>query len=130
MQLVGDASRNVGLCECWSIWTSNYCEFFSFFTFWFILPRIWCVYNFTIILFLIFQQEESEVGLPGGNGQLLTLGLGLLFTALAAAYVTRLAKVISIFFLNFLNDQKCVSMIDELTLSCAFSLIVIWETKP
>ncbi|XP_042381336.1 TVP38/TMEM64 family membrane protein slr0305-like [Zingiber officinale] len=37
-------------------------------------------------------QEESDVGLPGGNGQLLTLGLGLLFTAIAAAYVTRLAK--------------------------------------
>ncbi|KAK1274985.1 hypothetical protein QJS04_geneDACA009925 [Acorus gramineus] len=37
-------------------------------------------------------QEESEMGLPGGNGQLLTLGLGLLATALAAAYVTRLAK--------------------------------------
>ncbi|OVA14556.1 SNARE associated Golgi protein [Macleaya cordata] len=37
-------------------------------------------------------QEESEVGLPGGNGQLLTLGLGLLATALAAAYVTKLAK--------------------------------------
>lgn len=37
-------------------------------------------------------QEESEVGLSGGNGQLLTLGLGLLATALAAAYVTRLAK--------------------------------------
>ncbi|KAF5727078.1 hypothetical protein HS088_TW22G00765 [Tripterygium wilfordii] len=37
-------------------------------------------------------QEESDVGLPGGNGQLLTLGLGLLATALAAAYVTRLAK--------------------------------------
>ncbi|KAJ6795315.1 uncharacterized protein M6B38_226245 [Iris pallida] len=37
-------------------------------------------------------QEESEVGLPGGNGQLLTLGLGLLATALAAVYVTRLAK--------------------------------------
>ncbi|KAG1363646.1 TVP38/TMEM64 family membrane protein [Cocos nucifera] len=37
-------------------------------------------------------QEESEVGLPGGNGQLVTLGLGLLFTAIAAAYVTRLAK--------------------------------------
>ncbi|KAL6614048.1 hypothetical protein ACP70R_036318 [Stipagrostis hirtigluma subsp. patula] len=36
-------------------------------------------------------QEESEVGL-GGNGQLWTLGLGLLFTAVAAAYVTRLAK--------------------------------------
>ncbi|CDY25757.1 BnaA07g10250D [Brassica napus] len=37
-------------------------------------------------------QEESNVGLPGGNGQLLTLGLGLLVTALAATYVTRLAK--------------------------------------
>ncbi|KAG2714062.1 hypothetical protein I3760_03G008500 [Carya illinoinensis] len=37
-------------------------------------------------------QEESEVGLPGGNGQLLTLGLGLLATAVAATYVTRLAK--------------------------------------
>ncbi|XP_010534954.1 PREDICTED: uncharacterized protein LOC104810374 [Tarenaya hassleriana] len=37
-------------------------------------------------------QEESDVGLPGGNGQLLTLGLGLLATALAATYVARLAK--------------------------------------
>ncbi|XP_010477556.1 PREDICTED: uncharacterized protein LOC104756634 [Camelina sativa] len=37
-------------------------------------------------------QEESNVGLPGGNGQLLTLGLGLLVTALAGTYVTRLAK--------------------------------------
>ncbi|KAJ8759516.1 hypothetical protein K2173_007133 [Erythroxylum novogranatense] len=37
-------------------------------------------------------QEESEAGLAGGNGQLVTLGLGLLATALAAAYVTRLAK--------------------------------------
>lgn len=37
-------------------------------------------------------QEESEVGLVGGNGQLLTLGLGLLATALAATYVTRLAN--------------------------------------
>jgi len=27
-----------------------------------------------------------------GNGQLWTLGVGLLFTAVAAAYVTRLAK--------------------------------------
>ncbi len=42
----------------------------------------------------MFQQEESDVGLPGGNGQLLTLAAGLLVTALAAAYVTRLAKVI------------------------------------
>ncbi|KAL0795291.1 hypothetical protein Bca101_066668 [Brassica carinata] len=38
------------------------------------------------------KQEESTVGLPGGNGQLLTLGLGLLVTALAATYVTGLAK--------------------------------------
>lgn len=37
-------------------------------------------------------QEESDGGLPGGNGQLLTLGLGLLATALAASYVTKLAK--------------------------------------
>lgn len=37
-------------------------------------------------------QEGSEIGVGGGNQQLLTLGVGLLFTALAAAYVTRLAK--------------------------------------
>ncbi|KAK9162114.1 hypothetical protein Syun_003016 [Stephania yunnanensis] len=37
-------------------------------------------------------QEESEFGLSGGNGGLLTLGLGLLATALAATYVTQLAK--------------------------------------
>ncbi|GKV12399.1 hypothetical protein SLEP1_g23545 [Rubroshorea leprosula] len=37
-------------------------------------------------------QEESEIALGGGNSQLLTFGLGLLATALAAAYVTRLAK--------------------------------------
>ena len=41
----------------------------------------------------MLQQEESELGLPGGNSQLLTLGLGLLATVLAAAYVTKLAKV-------------------------------------
>lgn len=41
----------------------------------------------------MLQQEESEIGLSGGNGQLLTLGLGLLATALAATYVTKLAKV-------------------------------------
>ncbi|CAF2161877.1 unnamed protein product [Brassica napus] len=45
-------------------------------------------------------QEESNVGLPGGNGQLLTLGLGLLVTALAATYVTRLAKVTNCFALT------------------------------
>lgn len=41
-----------------------------------------------------FIQEESDIGLHGGNdgSQLLTLGLGLLATALAGAYVTRLAK--------------------------------------
>lgn len=33
------------------------------------------------------------MGLSGGNGQLWTLGLGLLATALAATYVTRLARV-------------------------------------
>ncbi|KAF9603539.1 hypothetical protein IFM89_037020 [Coptis chinensis] len=37
-------------------------------------------------------QEESDAGLVGGNGQLLTFGLGLLATGLAAAYVTRLAN--------------------------------------
>ncbi|KAI7745890.1 hypothetical protein M8C21_005518 [Ambrosia artemisiifolia] len=37
-------------------------------------------------------QEESGVGLAGGTNQLLTLGVGLLATALAATYVTRLAK--------------------------------------
>ncbi|XWS24684.1 hypothetical protein CRYUN_Cryun27aG0003800 [Craigia yunnanensis] len=36
-------------------------------------------------------QEESDFGFGGGNG-ILTLGLGLLVTALAAAYVTQLAK--------------------------------------
>lgn len=39
-----------------------------------------------------FIQEEAEGGLQGGNEQLLTLGLGLLATAIAATYVTRLAK--------------------------------------
>ncbi|XP_078434132.1 uncharacterized protein LOC144705377 [Wolffia australiana] len=37
-------------------------------------------------------QEEVEAGLAGGSSQLLTLGLGLVATALAAAYVARLAK--------------------------------------
>ncbi|KAE9454929.1 hypothetical protein C3L33_13169, partial [Rhododendron williamsianum] len=47
---------------------------------------------FIILKFGMLQQEESDVGLPGGNGQLITLGLGLLATALAAVYVTKLAK--------------------------------------
>ncbi|CAI9757779.1 unnamed protein product [Fraxinus pennsylvanica] len=37
-------------------------------------------------------QEESDIGLFGGNSQLFTLGIGLLVTAVAATYVTRLAK--------------------------------------
>ncbi|QHO56078.1 TVP38/TMEM64 family membrane protein [Arachis hypogaea] len=37
-------------------------------------------------------QEESDLNVLGGSNQLLTLGLGLLATGLAAAYVTRLAK--------------------------------------
>ncbi|RYR69274.1 hypothetical protein Ahy_A03g015835 isoform B [Arachis hypogaea] len=38
-------------------------------------------------------QEESDLNVLGGSNQLLTLGLGLLATGLAAAYVTRLAKM-------------------------------------
>ncbi|KAJ9676266.1 hypothetical protein PVL29_024999 [Vitis rotundifolia] len=38
-------------------------------------------------------QDESDIGLLGGNNSLITLGLGLLATALAATYVTRLAKL-------------------------------------
>lgn len=30
-QLVGDASGNMGLCECRCIWTSNYCKFSRFY---------------------------------------------------------------------------------------------------
>ncbi|KAL6311214.1 hypothetical protein AAG906_000365 [Vitis piasezkii] len=39
-------------------------------------------------------QDESDIGLLGGNNSLITLGLGLLATALAATYVTRLAKTL------------------------------------
>lgn len=52
---------------------------------------VWC--SGLRICWGFLKQEESEFGLPRGNNQLLTLGLGLLATALAAAYVTRLAKV-------------------------------------
>lgn len=48
--------------------------------------------TFNSMLFTV-QQEESGHGVSGGNGQLITLGLGLLATALAASYVTKLAKV-------------------------------------
>jgi len=61
----------------------------------------------------MFQQEESEVGLPGGNGQLITLGLGLLATALAAAYVTRLAKVMPLVYtIFFFTSYVCGSCPD------------------
>lgn len=53
-----------------------------------VIKRVDCLLSITL------QQDESEIGLLGGNGQLLTLGLGLIATALAATYVTRLAKVI------------------------------------
>jgi len=53
-------------------------------------------YFFNAIVASTFQQDESELSnIFGGNSQLLTLGLGLLATALAATYVTRLAKVLS-----------------------------------
>jgi len=55
---------------------------------------------FNVIAASTFQQDESELSnIFGGNSQLLTLGLGLLATALAATYVTRLAKVSSFDFL-------------------------------
>lgn len=62
--------------------------------------------SFACYLLGFFQQEESDVGLPGGNGQLLTLGLGLLATALAATYVTRLAKVMPLH-LQWLLIGRC-----------------------
>uniref|UniRef100_F6HK33 Uncharacterized protein n=1 Tax=Vitis vinifera TaxID=29760 RepID=F6HK33_VITVI len=56
------------------------------------LPGTWAYVSADAFGQAIIVTRESEFGLPGGNGQLLTLGLGLLATALAAAYVTRLAK--------------------------------------
>lgn len=62
------------------------------------------------LYFLMFQQEGSETVLGGGNQQLLTLGVGLLFTALAAAYVTRLAKVTLIlcYYTMLVRTEPCV----------------------
>ena len=56
------------------------------------------------IAMVMFQQEESEIGLFGGNGQIWTLGLGLLATALAATYVTRLAKVLPLLLCAFISS--------------------------
>ncbi|KAG2710104.1 hypothetical protein I3843_04G009100 [Carya illinoinensis] len=55
------------------------------------LPGTWAYVSAGALGRAIFQ-EESGVSLPGRNGQILTLGLGLLATALAAAYVARLTK--------------------------------------
>ncbi|KAG2710102.1 hypothetical protein I3760_04G009300 [Carya illinoinensis] len=64
----------------------------SWFLFWLgMLPGTWAYVSAGALGRAIFQ-EESGVSLPGRNGQILTLGLGLLATALAAAYVARLTK--------------------------------------
>ncbi|XP_021775281.1 uncharacterized protein LOC110739132 [Chenopodium quinoa] len=55
------------------------------------LPGTWAYVNAGAFGRAIIQ-EETGVGVTGGSGQLLTLGLGLLATALAASYVTKLAK--------------------------------------
>ncbi|KAI3460719.1 hypothetical protein Pfo_017382 [Paulownia fortunei] len=56
------------------------------------LPGTWA-YVSAVAFGRAIIQEESEVGLTGGNGQLWRLSLGLLLaTGLAATYVTRLAK--------------------------------------
>lgn len=53
------------------------------------------MYSFYLLYcnWVMCQQEDSDVGALGGNASVVTLGLGLLATALAAAYVTQLAKV-------------------------------------
>jgi len=56
------------------------------------LPGTWAYVSAGAFGRAFIQQEEAEGGLQGGNEQLLTLGLGLLATAIAATYVTRLAK--------------------------------------
>lgn len=144
MQLVRYAPRNMGIRECWRVWSSNTCESLTLRCFhllyfvpnkvcygillYFFQQEIWILYKYAydnhrnkLELFLknldkkkrvgicrtcarakvrfllldpLLQQEEAELGgLTGGNGQLWTLGIGLLATALAATYVTRLAKV-------------------------------------
>lgn len=58
------------------------------------LPGTWAYVSAGAFGRAIIQEESafSLSGGNGGNGQLLTLGLGLLATALAASYVTKLAK--------------------------------------
>lgn len=86
----------MGLCECRCLWESNYCELSCFRSKFYSFESN-SVFCYLIIFGLyVFQQDESEIGVAGGNGQLWTLGLGLLATAIAATYVTRLAKVFTI----------------------------------
>ncbi|XP_057793825.1 uncharacterized protein LOC131010352 [Salvia miltiorrhiza] len=56
------------------------------------LPGTWAYVSAGAFGRAILQEEAELGGLTGGNGQLWTLGIGLLATALAATYVTRLAK--------------------------------------
>ncbi|KAK7404205.1 hypothetical protein VNO78_04889 [Psophocarpus tetragonolobus] len=56
------------------------------------LPGTWAYVSAGAFGRAIIQDESELTNIFGGNSQLLTLGLGLLATALAAAYVTRLAK--------------------------------------
>ncbi|KAL2497501.1 SNARE associated Golgi protein family [Abeliophyllum distichum] len=55
------------------------------------LPGTWAYVSAGVFGRAIIQ-EESNIGLLGENSQFLTLGIGLLVTAVAATYVTRLAK--------------------------------------
>ncbi|KAL2618018.1 hypothetical protein GLYMA_08G238400v4 [Glycine max] len=57
------------------------------------LPGTWAYVSAGAFGRAIIQDESELSNIFGGNSQLLTLGLGLLATALAAAYVTRLAKM-------------------------------------
>lgn len=74
------------------------------------------------------QQEESEIGW-GGNGQLWTLGVGLLFTAMAAAYVTRLAKVRTYFPMDHVSgllispDNKTLLIVRDYC-TCGYFLVL------
>ncbi|KAG6390220.1 hypothetical protein SASPL_147952 [Salvia splendens] len=56
------------------------------------LPGTWAYVSAGAFGRAILQEESGVGGLSGGNGQLWTLGIGLLVTAFTATYVTRLAK--------------------------------------
>ncbi|KAL2520257.1 SNARE associated Golgi protein family [Forsythia ovata] len=58
------------------------------------LPGTWAYVSAGVFGRAIIQ-EESNNGLLGENSQFLTLGIGLLATAVAATYVTRLTKAYS-----------------------------------